>query len=142
MIARTSNRPPCRLLKAGYVFPVTGPPIADGTVAIEGDRIVAVDQARPGAEVVDLGNAAILPGFVNVHTHLEFSDLTKPIGTAGMGFVDWIRAVIEARRRTSPDRPRAVELGLQESLAWRTIMLERLRSPVGIPARPRPKCPA
>ena len=55
--------PACRLLKARYVFPVTGPPIADGTVAIEGDRIVAVDQARP-AEVVDLGNAAILPGFV------------------------------------------------------------------------------
>jgi cytosine/adenosine deaminase-related metal-dependent hydrolase len=123
MIARTSNHAPCRLLKARYVFPVTVPPIADGTVAIEGDRIVAVGQARPGAEVVDLGNAAILPGFVNAHTHLEFSDLKKPVGTAGMGFVDWIRAVIEARRRTSPDRPRAVELGLQESVACGTTTL-------------------
>ncbi len=123
------------------MFPVTGPPIADGTVAIEGDRIVAVDQARPGAEVVDLGNAAILPGFVNAHTHLEFSDLTKPIGTAGMGFVDWIRAVIEARRRTSPDRPRAVELGLQESLACGTTTLGEVAQPGWNPGPPRPEMP-
>ena len=124
-----------------YVFPVTGPPIADGTVAIEGDRIVAVGQARPGAEVVDLGNAAILPGFVNAHTHLEFSDLKKPVGTEGMGLVDWIRAVIEARHRTLPDRPRAVELGLQESLACGTTTLGEIAQLDWNPGPPRPEMP-
>ena len=67
-----------RTLRARYVFSAVGDPIADGAVTIEDDRIVSVDRCCGGGEISDLGNAAILPGLVNAHVHLDFSDLTAP----------------------------------------------------------------
>lgn len=93
-------------LKARYVFPIAGQPIEDGVVVIEGGRIRQVGRSvPPAAEVLDLnstnqltpGGVALLPGLVNAHTHLEFSDLREPLGNAGMRFPDWIRTVIEHR---------------------------------------------
>jgi cytosine/adenosine deaminase-related metal-dependent hydrolase len=106
-------------LRARYVFPVTSAPIADGAVTIENGRIAAVgtyaDRAEWwSAETRDLGNAAILPAFVNAHTHLDFSKLTKPLGEKGIGFVDWLRLVMEFRRSASVEG--AVDCGLRESL--------------------------
>ena len=96
-------------LKARYVFPVAGPPLADGVVTLDGERIVAVGENRSGAAPLDLGNVAILPGLINAHTHLEFSDLTAPLGTAGNRLPDWIRGVIARRRGADPmaDDPRS-----------------------------------
>ena len=101
-------------LKARYVFPVSAEPIADCLVGIAGKRIAAVGEHVAADTVEDLGNAAIMPGLVNAHTHLEFSDLTKSLGEPGMGFVDWIRRVIEYRRQTAGSNLSAVEEGLQE----------------------------
>ena len=85
-------------LRARYVFPVAGPPIPDGMVTIDGQQIVAVGQQCDKGEARDLGNVAILPGLVNAHTHLDFSDLANPLGERGISFVDWIRRVIDYRR--------------------------------------------
>ncbi len=90
--------------RARYVFPIDTPPLRDGVVAIDHDRIVAVGESSspeiqdllPAAR--DLGDVAILPGFINSHTHLEFSDLKSPLGTSGMSFPDWIRLVVELKR--------------------------------------------
>ncbi len=84
-----------RLSCARYVFPVAGRPIPDGCVTLDGERIVAVGRRAGEGEVRDLGNVAILPGLVNAHAHLDFSDLTVPLGERGIGFVDWIRRVMD-----------------------------------------------
>lgn len=50
-----------------------GPPMAPAMVRIEGERIAAVGQSLqvpPGATVLDLGNATLLPGLIDLHTHL------------------------------------------------------------------------
>jgi imidazolonepropionase-like amidohydrolase len=50
-----------------------GPPIAPAVVVIRGDRIEAVGAnvaAPAGARVIDLGNATLLPGLIDLHTHL------------------------------------------------------------------------
>jgi cytosine/adenosine deaminase-related metal-dependent hydrolase len=112
----------CRtVLRTRYLFPVDGPPIADGAVLFDGPTTVAVGQFPlagkiSDATVLDLGSAAILPGLVNSHTHLEFSELAKPLGEPGLPFADWIRAVVAYRRsRTDAEGQQAIALGLDES---------------------------
>ncbi|HEY2148184.1 MAG TPA: amidohydrolase family protein, partial [Pirellulales bacterium] len=108
--------PTAMRLKARFVFTAEGPPLRDALVVIEGSRISAIESNRladPAA--IDLGNAAILPGLVNAHTHLEFSDLAAPLGRPGIPFTDWIRLVVAHRRgRTDADRQQAIAAGHEE----------------------------
>lgn len=67
------------LLQSRYVLPVSGPFIEDGAVLVRdgviaevGSRAALVRQ-HPGEEVRDFGQAALMPGFVDLHTHLEYA---------------------------------------------------------------------
>lgn len=88
-------------LRARYLFPVVGPPIADGVITIDNGAVIAVGRDALGAQVVDLGNVALFPALINAHTHLELSGLPAPLGTPGMPFTDWVRLVV-AYRRAAP----------------------------------------
>src|SRR5215469_4752249 len=61
------------VLRAAHLFDSTGSALKDGaTIVVRGDRIVSVGTgaAPPGARVIDLGDAPLLPGFIDAHTHL------------------------------------------------------------------------
>jgi imidazolonepropionase-like amidohydrolase len=67
------------VLRAAHIFDATGTALKDGgVVVVQGDRIVSVGAANvpAGARVIDLGDATLLPGFIDAHTHLtaQFSD--------------------------------------------------------------------
>jgi len=50
-----------------------GEPLAPAMVRIEGDKITAVASSLSvpsGARVINLGDATLLPGFIDLHTHL------------------------------------------------------------------------
>jgi cytosine/adenosine deaminase-related metal-dependent hydrolase len=102
-------------VKARVVFPVDRPPIQHGVVTIEGNRIVEVGTTAPTGDVIHLGLTALMPGLVNSHTHLEFSDLQKPLGMPGMSLVEWIRLVIAQRRRNDDSQGPSLLRGLLES---------------------------
>jgi imidazolonepropionase-like amidohydrolase len=54
-----------------------GPPLEPAMVRIAGDRIEEVAGTIPvpaGATLIDLGNATILPGLIDLHTHLTDRD--------------------------------------------------------------------
>jgi aminodeoxyfutalosine deaminase len=116
-------------LKARYVFPIAGPPLADGLVTIRGERIESIGPATRSSSrglagnVVDLGNAALLPGLVNAHTHLEASDLPAPLGEANMAFPQWIRRVIEYRAGGTFDAQASIVQGLAECVRCGTTTL-------------------
>lgn len=99
--------------RARWVFPMTGPPIPGGVVAVADGRIVDVGPHRH-APAIDLGDVALLPGLVNVHTHLEFSLLPHPLGSAGTMLHDWIPRVIDYRRSVE-STSEALSYGLAES---------------------------
>lgn len=110
-------------IRARVVFPVDRPPIENGVVTIEGNRIIEVGTRPSGSELIDLDSAALLPGLVNAHTHLEFSDLKQPLGTAGMPFVDWIRLVIAKRGHAGTFKPNVSVRGLLDCRAAGVTML-------------------
>jgi cytosine/adenosine deaminase-related metal-dependent hydrolase len=89
-------------LASSWVVPVEGPPIRDGLVVVEGERVAWVGPARaPGAPVGpvrDLGPGILLPGLVNAHCHLELSHL-QGVARFGEGFVPWVEDVVAARPR-------------------------------------------
>ena len=96
---------------ARWVLPVSARQIEDGAVAVEGAEIVGVgarDQlaARfPRAVVEDFGAAAILPGFVNAHSHLELTALRGFLEREEGDFFAWLRKLTVARteRMTAED---------------------------------------
>ena len=50
-----------------------GEPLAPAMVRVEGDKITAVGSLLPvpaGARLINLGDATLLPGFIDLHTHL------------------------------------------------------------------------
>lgn len=90
-------------LKARWVIPATLPPIENGMVVIEGYRVVEVGPARgSGPSVVDLGDVAIVPGFVNAHTHLELTFCHHRVPFRGT-FVDWVEDVMAVHSADLPD---------------------------------------
>ncbi len=97
------------------MLPVSAPPIRDGAVAIEDGRIAAVgtrEELGPGIEYAD---AAILPGFVNAHSHLEYA-VYAGFGD-GLPFAPWILIHIERKARIGFDEMEAVaRLGAAECL--------------------------
>jgi cytosine/adenosine deaminase-related metal-dependent hydrolase len=117
-------------LKARYLFPLSAPPLENGVLTLRDGKVVSVDRAAADAcEIEDLGNVAILPGFVNAHTHLELSDVPRPLGALGMIFPEWIRHVVEFRRGRTDDPRAAVRLGLQESLRAGTTTIGDIVQP-------------
>jgi cytosine/adenosine deaminase-related metal-dependent hydrolase len=87
-----------RIYQADWLLPIAEPPVRRGWVMVANGRIVAA--GGPGelpAGAVDLGPAAIVPGLVNAHTHLELSYLHERIPRTE-SFGTWVRAVMEARK--------------------------------------------
>ena len=76
--------PAAAIFAAGFVFPVSAPPIRGGAVLVENGRIVAVgplagvERERGGVEVRRYPRHAIVPGAVNAHAHLGFRRKDKP----------------------------------------------------------------
>jgi imidazolonepropionase-like amidohydrolase len=71
--ADAAAAPETIVLRAAHVFDSTGTALKDGvTVVVRGDHIVSVGTAAApaGARVIDLGDATLLPGFIDAHTHL------------------------------------------------------------------------
>ena len=85
-------------LRADWVFPGNRPPVRNGVVAWQDSELIYVGPARGPFQPRDTGRAAILPGLVNPHTHLEFSHLATPFGQPGMSFPDWIMQIVQAQR--------------------------------------------
>jgi imidazolonepropionase-like amidohydrolase len=78
------------VLHAARVIDGTGTaPIANGVVVITDDKIVAVGRQGSvtipaGARNIDLGDATILPGFIDAHTHIIGRSLSDPLSDAAL----------------------------------------------------------
>ncbi|MEQ1828488.1 MAG: hypothetical protein ABL921_21175, partial [Pirellula sp.] len=110
-----------------WLLPLDSMPIRNGYLVLHHGRVDFVGCELPlkyrTTRKVELRGYAVLPGLVNAHCHLEFSDLLEPI-PAGPTFPDWIRRLIDRRKAGAGDpneqidcRRAAVVKGLAESYA-------------------------
>ena len=109
------------ILTAKYVFPVTSQPMVDAGVCVEGNKIVEVGKSgdlkrhHPNDEVVELGNAAIMPGFVNLHTRVERTLLRGIV--ADEPYARWLFTTLKlGMRLSSQDKADASLLGCLEAI--------------------------
>ncbi|MBV9483218.1 MAG: amidohydrolase family protein, partial [Acidobacteria bacterium] len=78
------SAPPVILVKAGRMLdPRTGNVLAPVAVLIKGDKIKEVGtpaqvHAFAGAKTINLGNATLLPGLIDSHTHLLLDVIVPP----------------------------------------------------------------
>lgn len=90
-------------LTARWVLSVSAPPIPNGVVRCEAGRITYVGASDGTPIDLNLGRAALIPGLVNSHTHLDLSDM-RGLAPPGRDFVGWLRAVIDHRRSGSLEK--------------------------------------
>ncbi|MCP3138283.1 metal-dependent hydrolase family protein [Pyxidicoccus xibeiensis] len=86
-----------QVLRAARLFDATtGKVVTPGVVVVAEGKVVGVGPKAPvpqGAKVVELGDATLLPGFMDAHTHL-----TVEPGP------DWRKDVIDSFQRTIPEQ--------------------------------------
>jgi cytosine/adenosine deaminase-related metal-dependent hydrolase len=92
------------LHSAPVVLTMTGEPLRDGAVLVEGDRVAAVgprsalvsdtvrERAWPGV---------LMPGLVNAHAHLEYGPPFADLATSGLPFPQWIAELTRRRQGMS-----------------------------------------
>jgi cytosine/adenosine deaminase-related metal-dependent hydrolase len=107
--------------RAAWVLPIARPPIAGGTVTVDGDRIVGVGEFA-GGPVEDLGNVAILPGLVNAHTHLELSWMRGQV-PPGTSMPQWASRLMALRRAVSSEPPEPIVDAIAEARASGTCLV-------------------
>ena len=120
------------IYRAAWVLPIAAPPIRDGWVAIDGGRIAAVGgrsssapamfTAGKRADIVDVGDAAILPGLVNAHTHLELSWMHGRVPPAG-SMPTWAAALMSLRRNVALEPAGPIAAAILEARAAGTSVV-------------------
>ncbi len=97
------------ILKAAFILTMDSrrPLLKDGAIAIKAGAIACVGRHKavasrfPGFRKIEFQNAVLLPGLVNVHTHLELPPLMDIIRASS--FPEWLLNLIRAKRALRPD---------------------------------------
>jgi len=89
------------IFRAKIVLPVSQPPVENGAVAVSGNKIRAVGrwadlQSSNDEKVLDLGDVILLPGLVNAHCHLDYTDMAGELPPPTT-FTDWIPLITAAK---------------------------------------------
>jgi cytosine/adenosine deaminase-related metal-dependent hydrolase len=93
------------ILRARTILPVSRPPIENGAIVISENRIHAVGswpdlQPHAAGEILDLGEVILLPGLVNAHCHLDYTDMAGQLPPPKK-FTDWIPLMLAAKAEWS-----------------------------------------
>lgn len=99
--SKLHNGTPVTVLRARLVLPVSSPPIEDGAICVSENRIDSVGRwceiSRNGnADVIDLGETILLPGLVNAHCHLDYTNMAGELAPT-KGFVNWLMLITTSK---------------------------------------------
>lgn len=102
-------------VRARWLLPIHMPPISDGELVVEAGRVLHIGKSTGRADI-DLGNVALLPGFVNAHAHIEYTALRGLL--EDIAFFPWVRRLTALKAHlTFDDWVSSATLGAAEMLA-------------------------
>ncbi len=84
------------IITADHILPIADKPIKNGAIVVHGNLITAVGEISKIVEeyredeMIDLGNCAVLPGFVNCHSHLEITVMRGALDSVEHDFRSWL----------------------------------------------------
>ena len=114
-----------KVYSARWLLPVSSPAVEGGAVAVEGARVVGVgtrDDLRarfPEAAHEEFGEAVIMPGLVNCHTHLELTALRGFLEPQEHDFFAWLWRLTQVRRDLLTDTD------VRDSAEWGAVEAAR-----------------
>lgn len=88
---------------ARWVLPITSAPVSNGAVLVEDGRVLTVGTraalvtANIDVKVRDFGQAVLLPGFINSHSHLELTVMRGFLDDVENSFPAWLKKLTRAR---------------------------------------------
>ena len=122
------------IYRARLLVTMDGPPVEDGAVVVHGEFVAAAgrwaDARREfaGEDATDLGEVALLPGFINPHCHLDYSTFRHAI-LPPRGFAEWVGRINALKRTLDPeDYLAAIAKGFHESARWGATTLLNIES--------------
>ncbi|MCA1602293.1 MAG: amidohydrolase family protein [Acidobacteria bacterium] len=112
------------LYSARWVLPISSGLIEDGAIAIKGSQITDVGTRaslvgkHPDAIMHQYPDAAILPGLVNAHSHLELTAMRGFLESEEFNFTGWLNKLTVARLElmTPADRYVSAAWGATEAV--------------------------
>ena len=132
------------IFRSRTLVPMHGPPVENGAVVVEGNRILAAGALADIAPhfaggTTDLGECALLPGLINAHCHLDYTMMRHAIGRQKT-FTDWVIRINAMKRSLSEDDYlRAIADGFVELKKWGTTTVLNIEAfPELLPRLPAP----
>ncbi len=135
---------PTTAILAGQLISGTGaPPLADGVILIQGERIVAVGRRQdvalaPGLDIIDARDCTVMPGLIDVHVHVhtpggpitnyalaEGRDLQGTLALRALAYV-WRDLVMGYTTLRSLGSPAYIDVALRDAILEGTVQGPRL----------------
>jgi len=119
-----------KILEAAWILPITAPPIKNAGVLIAGAHIEAIAKSEKLPAILagkncvrhNYGQAIIVPGFINLHTHLEYTIL-QSLSVEG-GLLAWLPRLMDVTAGWSQrDRLDSIQQGIKEVIAAGTTFI-------------------
>ena len=129
------------ILSAEIVLPISRPPVYNGAVLIKNGKIEDVDTKErllnkyKNEEYLNLKDAVLMPGLINLHTHLELTALNGSIinknnpviPSEKTDLVNWIHALIESKKKSSRNElSSGIKIGIREAISTGTTTIADL----------------
>ena len=98
-----------KILSADFLLPISSGVILNGAVAVDKTKIIAIGAKKelvknfPEAKHEDFGEAVIMPGFINAHSHLEITAMRGFLDDVENDFYSWLMKLTKTRAGKSSE---------------------------------------
>jgi len=86
-------------LESAWVLPMEGAPLSRARLTVSGSRI----ESLTGDSSPDPPSILVIPGLINLHSHLDYSALTNLNSGSDSTILPWIKNLVRASRNFSPE---------------------------------------